>query len=348
MVRVMMKAKDFGLPRLLRAAGLAALACLLVALPAASVSAQKLPPILETGSKDPSAFNVEDVRRLKADYDARVQSTSEADRAAAKLLRNRLIGIGREQVDAMFYSELRRDRRRNRFVQVLLDVLEIGAATAISITNGERAKTVISEGLGALQAGRTSLNKNFQLLERQVLINKMEADRANILTGILAQRDRDVTEYAWEDARADLRTYRNAGTLDGALASLNSSVGKERIDAEARLREIKDQPLTGAATPTDLALAGDAFDVESRLEDALGDATKKAAALATLQKIVATMAEDDEVAKLLADKGISATTDDGQKIIDTLDEIKENATTFNRRDLVRKINTVIIDVGSQR
>lgn len=312
------------------------------------VKAQKLPPILDTGSTDPSAFNIESLRKLKSDYETRVRGTSEADREAAKQLRNRLIGIGVDQVDAVFSDKLKSDRKKNRLVQFVLDFLEIGAATAISLTNGERAKTVISEGLGALQASRTSLNKNFQLLERQVLINKMEANRATILVGILSKLDRDVIQYPWETASAELRSYRNAGTLDNALSSLSASVGTERTDAEEQLREIKDKPLTSAATPSDLTSARDAFDIEDKLETDLGDAAKKVAALSTLQKIVGKLAEDKEIADLLKGKGISATTDDGMKIIEALDEIKENATIFNRRDLVRKINLVIIEVGTQR
>lgn len=343
-----MKARTFEPGRPFRRAALLTLLLLTTAAPAPNVWAQKLPPLLRTGSDDPSAFNFEDVRKLKADYDTKSSSSNAADREAAKQIRNRLIGIGRDQVDAMFYAELKRDRKRIRLVQFVLDFLEIGAATAIGITNGERAKTVISEGLGAVQASRTSLNKNFQLLERQVLVNKMEASRATMLTTILGQRDKDVTQYSWEEARADLRTYRNAGTLDGALASLSASVGNERIDAEEKLREVQDKPLTGAASDIDLRLARDAFEVEVRLEAELGDANKKAAALSTLQKVVGKLAEDKEVAPLLQGKGVSATTDDGMKIITALDEIKENATIFNRRDLVRKINGVIIEAGTQR
>jgi hypothetical protein len=347
MRRYIVKAGNFGFQRLFRHVSLFALVLLFVTIHTINISAQKLPPILKEGATDPSAFNLDDIRKIKREYDCKVKSTDAEDREAARQLRNRLIGIGRDQVDAMFINELRNDRKRNRLIQFVLDFLEIGAATAISLTNGERAKTAISEGLGALQATRTSLNKNFQLLERQILINKMEADRATILAGILSQRDRNVTQYSWEDARADLRLYRNAGTLDSAWPSLSSSVGKEKTDAVERLREITDKPLTGAATEQDLAIARDAFDVETKLESDLSDANKRTAVLSTLQRIVGALAKDEKIAELLENKNISATTDDGMKIIIALDDIKESATILNRRDLVRKINAVIIEVGVQ-
>lgn len=343
-----MRVETFGTGRAFLYACVLGLLLLMTAGPAPRVRAQKLPPILQTGSGDPSAFNLDDIRRLKADYDAKSVSADAATREEARQLRNRLIGIGRDQVDAMFYAELRSDRRRIRLVQFILDFLEIGAATAIGITNGERAKTVISEGLGALQASRTSLNRNFRLLERQVIINKMEADRAGILTGILGQRNADVGLYSWEDARADLRNYRNAGTLDGALASLSASVGNERLEAEAKLREVKDQPMTSAATPEDLTLATNAAAVRSRLEGELADDAKKDAALKTLQKIVAKLAEDKEIAPLLESNGIAATDTDAADIIAGIADVRADALALNRRDLVRRINAVIIEIGNQQ
>ncbi|HYV24810.1 MAG TPA: hypothetical protein VE969_06190, partial [Pyrinomonadaceae bacterium] len=203
---------------------------------AISVKGQKLPPILDTGSTAPSAFDVQELQNIMKTYRDNVDKTGETNQAAAKLARNRLIGIGREQIDAMFNGYIKKDRKKRALIQFVLDFLEIGAATAIGISNGERAKSVISEGLGALQATRTSLNKNFQLLERQILINKMAADRATILTGIYAKRDQDAIQYPWEDARADLRTYRDAGTIDGALINLSSQVGQQKEVAEAELR----------------------------------------------------------------------------------------------------------------
>jgi hypothetical protein len=343
-----MKAESLRFRCLFRYANILALLLFLLISHTVYVKAQKLPPILDTGSTDPSAFNADSLAKLKAAYEEKAASADEGNRELARLLRNRLIGIGIDQVDALFSGKLKSDRKKIRLVQFILDFLEIGAATAISLTKGERAKTAISEGLGALQASRTSLNKNFQLLERQVLINKMEANRATILASILGKLDRDVTQYPWEMASAELRTYRNAGTLDNALSSLSASVGKEKTDAEEKLREIKDKPLTKAATAADLEAARGAFDIEEKLEAELSDATKKAAALATLQKIVGKLAEDKEIAKLLEGKSISSTTAGGMEIINALDEIKENATIFNRRDLVQKINAVIIDIGTQR
>jgi hypothetical protein len=345
-----MKEVRSGFQRLFRQSSVVALLASIVIGQITNIQAQKLPPILGTSTTDPSAFDIESVRKIKADYDRIATSNIGANREEAKELRNRLIGIGREQVDAMFFSYIKNDRKKRQLLQFLLDFLEIGAATAISLTSGERARTVISEGLGAVQASRTSLNKNFQLLERQMLINKMAADRATILTSILSKRELDVAQYPWEDARADLRTYRDAGTLDAAVSSLSSDIGKQRFDAEETLREVKDQPITSAATEEDLAAAERAFAVRSKLEEALNDrnnTSRQTAATKTLQKIVGKLQEDKVIADLLDAKEISHATDDGAKILAALGELRNLLTRLNRRDLVRKINLITAEVGNQ-
>jgi hypothetical protein len=319
---------------------------------ATGVKGQKLPPMLDTGSTDPSAFDVQAIKLIMDEYKNNVTGTTDANRATAKLARNRLIAICREQTDAMFNGYLKNDRKKRAIIQFVLDFLEIGAATAIGITNGERAKSVISEGLGALQASRTSLNKNFQLLERQILINKMAADRATILTSIYAKRDLEASQYPWEDARADLRTYRDAGTIDGALINLSSDVGKQKEDAEDGLRKVQDKPITGAASPADETSARTALQARNELRSQLANAATQAETLTKLQTIVTRLeAADKQIADLLAasfrTKQVTAATANGTQILDVLREVREQLTILNRRDLVRKVNDITVEVATQ-
>ena len=325
------------------------LICVLITA-ASTAKGQQLPPILQTGSGDPSAFDIQAIKDLMNEYKAtNVAGATDLQKERAKLARNRLIGIGREQVDAMFYGYIKKDRKKRAIVQFVLDFLEIGAAAAIAITNGERGKNIISEGLGALQASRTSLNKNFQLLERQVLINKMAADRATILTEILNKRDQDAAQYSWEDARADLRAYRNAGTIDGALINLSSEVGQQKEEAEDKLRVVQDKPITGAATEVDRIAAKSALEVRTSLRTALTNPNNQAAALDTLQKIVKKLQDEDkQIADLLEAKKITPTTSNGTDILNALVDINRTLTILNRRDLVKRVNQVTVDVASQQ
>ncbi len=311
-----------------------------------SVSAQKKPPLLGTKDTDPSAFNAGTISDLQQKYNSNALANDSASQESARQIRNRLIAIGMEQTDAYFFMYLRNERHRREWVQFLLDFLEIGTATAISITNGARAKTVISEGLGALQASRTSLNKNFKLSERQILINQMVADRGEILVLILGKLERGVSTYPWEAARSDLRNYFDAGTLDSALSRLSATTGKAAEESEAKVRRFKGKKIIGPPTPDQVTSSRTAEDNKSALEDAVdGDDAKKAAALVSLKKIVKKLEDTEEIRDRMITIGISPAPDDPKKIFDGLITIATDLTNDNRRDLVKKIDDAFSEFG---
>lgn len=307
-------------------------------------AAQKLPPLLKRGDTENSAFNKETIKTLETGYNENVKDSATDKQELARQYRNRLIAVGIEQTDAYFFNYQKNSRRKREWLQFLLDFLEIGAATAISITNGERAKTLIADGLGALQASRTSLNKNFKLLERQILLNQMAADRATVLELILKRLDQNAIDYPWEAARSDVRNYFNAGTLDSALTSLSVKTGKAAENAEAKVRRFKGKILS-SATPLDKKAAENADAIKTELEDALDAGTKKVEVLKNLKEIVVKLEADPEISKLLKDKELSSASNDSQFIYDTLTEIIAEQTEDNNRNLVRRINQAFIDTG---
>ena len=191
-----MKPESIIFYRLFRYTGIFALLLIIVISQSIIVKAQKLPPLLKTDQNTPSsAFNREAIAALEKGYDENVGKNDATSLELAKQYRNRLIAVGREQTDTFFLNYQQTERKHREWLQFTLNFLEIGAAAAISVTNGTRAKTVISVGLAALQATRTSLNKNFQLLERQILFNKMVENRATVLTSIFNQLDSNVIDY---------------------------------------------------------------------------------------------------------------------------------------------------------
>lgn len=232
-----MQAETPSFRRLLRRAAVLSLCVCFVG--GGTVRAQKNPPIFKTESGNSggstSATNMVYVNSLESEYKAAEVN----DKEAAKLLRNKLIYIGVEQIDTYFNDYRRKSRKRNELVQFILDFLEIGASTALAITNGDRAREVIAESLNGFKGGRSSLNKNFRLLETQILFNKMVANRADRLGEIYKKLNESVVSYPWERARSDLKNYLYAGTVDDALNSLSIETGNEAEDEERQLADIK-------------------------------------------------------------------------------------------------------------
>jgi hypothetical protein len=220
------------------------------------VQAQKTPPIFKNDDKrniSTSATNMTYVSGL-------VAIAGGTDKEAAKIARNKLIFIGVEQVDTEFNNYRKKSRKRNELLQFLFDFLEIGASTAIAITGGERVKEVIAEALTGFKGARTSFNKNFKLLELQILFNKMVAKRSQRLSAIYEKLNESVDSYPWERARVELRDYFFAGTIDEAVSSLNVDTGAEASSRQAELEAVKERAgIVGEPTPAERVESGDNF-----------------------------------------------------------------------------------------
>lgn len=190
---------------------------------------QKLPTALNKKGAAFSPFTVEDYKTLATNY--------KNNRSEEK--RNQLIFMAISQIDMNFRGYQKKQRHGNSLFQTVVNVLEVGAATAISITNGERAKSIIADGLGFIQGSRDSINKNYRLLERQVLFNKMIEKRSNVLTRIYERVGKSDAEYPFERAIIDIFDYYQAGTIDSALSSLGTDSGNSASNAEKQLSNAK-------------------------------------------------------------------------------------------------------------
>jgi hypothetical protein len=267
-------------------------------------------------------------------------------KATAKDNRNELIKYVQGRIDRYYEESVNKKKFNRNLLQTILDVLEVGAAAAIGITNGERSKEVIGIALGGLQGGRTTLNKNFELLQTRIIINKMRENRAEVLTRIIGNMGKPVSEYSWLDAKNDLRQYLYVGTFSNALDSLAAETGDAAQNAETNLRIVSgDLVILPEASPVNVVQARNANQVFNDLEAQLGNETTRAAALETLKKILEELKRDSELNQRIGD--LSEATD-GAVIINRLVEIRQQVTLAGRADLARKINQAIASVGGAR
>jgi len=280
----------------------------------------------------------------KAEYQRVVNLYKAATGAATRQeLRNQLISLAIAQTDLNFISYQKKSRHRRAILATLLDILEIGTATAITLTNGERARTVISEALGFLQLSRQAVNKNFSLKDTQILFNKMVAKRAELQANILRKFGQNDSQYSFATAMIDLIAYYRAGTIDGALDSLGIETGAE---AQDKLEELAKVQLSPPATRADAALARSAGDVLNdlrvRLQDA--DAATAQAALAQLKAIVTELEKDSEIVPFLTAAGISSQSNDGPALRVGLLNVRRALRSAKppRFDLLTKIDNVIV------
>ncbi len=119
------------------------------------------------------------------------------------------------------------------------DVLQLGLGTASTITNGERAKTVLSAALTGVSGVNLSIDKNFFRQQTvQALLSSMQANRDRIKTTILKRLSEDAVSYPFQAARSDLTAYFFAGTLPAALQQLHQTAATDATQAHDDLQAV--------------------------------------------------------------------------------------------------------------
>ena len=218
------------------------------------IQGQKIPPPFRPDADNTTKGTPTEYLQLIEAYNNEELKNS----ALAKQLRNKLIFETVDQLKASSDNYKKGKINRNKWLQTIFDVLEIGAATAISIMNGERAKTVTADALSGLQAGRTALNKDLKLLEIEAAFNKLKALQADKLSLVYARLDEDVVEFSWKDAKSMLRDYLNLDIND-AIAGISDTANNEKIAAEARADMLKKAGISIGVTKAQYDLSAKNF-----------------------------------------------------------------------------------------
>lgn len=165
----------------------------------------------------------------------------------ARLIRNRVVNRLKANIDAN-YHEFENQLFTSRATgNVLGDITELGAAAAINITNGERAKNIISVLLTGFKGGRKSIDENF-FKERTTaaIISQMQASRAHIEADMLKNlQDQDASEYSLDAALGDLINYFYAGTLQKGLQDLAQKAGENAITEKNNVQAVREKGRLG-------------------------------------------------------------------------------------------------------
>jgi hypothetical protein len=207
--------------------------------------------------------------------------------------------------------------------------------------NGERARGIVGAALSGFQGGRTAFNKNFEVLQTQVLINTMNANRADIFTEIVTSSARPSSDYTWYAAKNDLRRYLFAGTFNNALDTLVDQTGANVQQAEENLRAV------GEISAGDLRTARNAQQSLLALREGLASDATKEKALETLRAIVVALNENSEVRSALRVENI-AVTSEGSAIRSGLILARGKLLQAGRDDLVTLINQTIVDITAEK
>jgi hypothetical protein len=264
----------------------------------------------------------------------------------ARKIRNQVIEDSLGFIDADyadFVNALQTNRARGNFIA---DVIELGTSAAVGITQGERSIQVLGVALTAFRGGRKSVDLNFYREQTTpILIAKMDDNRSKVYAAVLQKKTKDIDEYSINEAIRDVVAYYNAGTLVRAFTELQKDTASQAQDSADDVLRLQGVQLSTPATKEFRDLSVQANNVLVDLNNALDNDGTRAASLEKLRLIVAQLEADGDFADLLTREGVSATSEDGKKIVEALVKIRSDARALERNDLLNKINQAILDKG---
>lgn len=221
------------------------------------------------------------------------------DPVEATRLRNNLIFLVIAQADTVFINSRAKRRGWTDVLDAFMDFLQIGLTTSATISNGARAKSVLSSLSTLIQGSHSVLQKDFKLKENQIYFNTMEAKRAKIFKEILDNMKEPDSSYSFPMALLDIMKYSKAGTLDDAMSELAASTGKQKQDEETNVVDSKKVLIGSVATKDEETSAVGARDTLKTLLGQLDskDTEVAAGAKSKLIAIAGQIAGDDTVKK---------------------------------------------------
>ena len=151
--------------------------------------------------------------------------------------RNSIIRSRKAAEDIRFFQFEEGVFAEGRKVGFFSTLATLGLTTASAVSSGGSAQ--VMAGLAALITGTRETYSKEVLAEKTItaLFTAMRANRATIELAIRSELLVPIEQFSPEDGMAKIELYRRAGTVHGALDSVQEIVGVKARDAEAKLQE---------------------------------------------------------------------------------------------------------------
>lgn len=249
-----------------------------------------------------------------------------------------------------FESELATRRSSGSF---LADFTDIGLGLATTITNGERAKTVLGAVLTSFRGWRKSASLNFYREQTvELLITKMQTSRTKVMSQILKQKIEDTSServnYTLDDALNDVLGYFYAGTLYRAFQELQEDTSIKAQEAKREFRQLQVKS-SKPVTQKSLDDANNADQILDSYEKLLAEdeEEKTAAVKEKLADIYKQMQSNEVILAKIKDTKLMPDKNTGEELIEGIREVRAEFDE-SREDLIDKINKIIIKAGKPK
>jgi hypothetical protein len=243
---------------------------------------------------------------------------------------------------------------------ILADIIDTSANFAATITNGERAKTIINAAIISFRGGRKSVSLNyFREQTGEILITKMQTSRNRVLKEILTQlKDKDINDYPLDAALGDTIRYFYAGTLPRALQELQQDTSVAAKEANDDILILKDVKPSLLATEPQKVNAVNSFDTLNKLAGDAQNAASDSERLKVMSKLLKIVEELNKETSVISEinketalkpilEDINKQKTDGLALARRLLDLRFEARDRLSFTMLTKINDIIIRFGSE-
>ena len=154
--------------------------------------------------------------------------------------RNALISKALTIMDVRYAEFINSTETNRKNKEMFSDLVELSMNLAGTAVGAAGTKTI----LAAISAGVNGINGSidtnyFYEKTFQSLVAQMNADRKEVLVNLTSGMTLPLENYQWSQAVHDLVDYYNAGTLLGAISSIQKEAGKKEDFAVSQIMGIR-------------------------------------------------------------------------------------------------------------
>ncbi|RYH29884.1 MAG: hypothetical protein EON54_22185, partial [Alcaligenaceae bacterium] len=148
------------------------------------------------------------------------------DPVAAMQYRNNIITARIFAIDANFHDFVRELTTQQNLSNIGVDWAAIGLASAGAVVGSTQTKAILAAIAAGVLGAKSSVDKDlFYNKTIAALVTIMEGQRKIVLAQIYTGLNKSSGSYTIFQALADLDSYYNAGTINGALVGLTTTAG---------------------------------------------------------------------------------------------------------------------------
>ena len=239
---------------------------------------------ITSGGAPPQSFSIDnDLKQLETHF-AQVGLIENYYQAPSANARNQFITARLVLMNIHYIEFIRKMNGEKQFVDSATDILVMSLNLAGASVDSTSVKTALAAISAGVTGSKIAIDK-YYYYEKTIaaLIAAMNAQRKQALQSLIEGMDKDLQQYPFETALADLDNYYYAGTFMAAIQAIQVDAGVKEQKADQAIRNAIEQQYGKRLTPAENSAL--VTDLTKRLQKVQADSINgPAQATAVLKK----------------------------------------------------------------